>query len=513
MKAKMKLIMIVLALGLIWTTGVFAQGGTLVPLAGFDMTGFIQEATRANVGSGSIPPILRGGTLTINGIKMIVPNNTIVQFPASSWTWDQLFRPENSASIGYTPARPNHAGGRMGLALADSRLTNFPSFEVRVNGNISPDPVSGAPRYIVGLIVPVSQQGFNASSGIINFIDYDGTVLGIPGRFRVGGVIGDATTGSLLEINDPVGRFGAAHSPDPRFTCDTNNPTISAVTGFPVGIPRVAPPAIDPLCPLTNRPLNGDPSFPVDPFIAIGAPLRTFSMPAPGAGIVPDATQQVPLMVGDWVDYSGTLMKIDPAGPNTAANMFISVHTLTANLGIYTAPGTQPAYMNASVLIGTNGSPVTAGDPPTVIPEERSTRITTEGFCTDSTNIVDFYAIDVDPASGAETLRLLGSALPEAGPARPRGRWRFIVGKGAFTPVTREYIAKTRTGQTDNVANGLTAGQYRLPCFDYIFTEGTVMGQPILPFNFQDIPFLAQGNGPLNGTGPVVGRLDPWPGN
>jgi hypothetical protein len=64
----------------------------------------------------------------------------------------------------------------------------------------------------------------------------------------------------------------------------------------------------------------------------------------------------------------------------------------------------------------------------------------------------------------------------------------------------------------DNVANGLTAGQYRLPCFDYIGAEGTVMGNPIVPFNFQDIPFLAQGCGPLNGTGPIVGRLDPWPG-
>ncbi len=45
-----------------------------------------------------------------------------------------------------------------------------------------------------------------------------------------------------------------------------------------------------------------------------------------------------------------------------------------------------------------------------------------------------------------------------------------------------------------------------------IFTEGTVMGNPILPANFQDIPFLAQGCGPLGGTGPIVGRLDPWPG-
>ena len=30
--------------------------------------------------------------------------------------------------------------------------------------------------------------------------------------------------------------------------------------------------------------------------------------------------------------------------------------------------------------------------------------------------------------------------------------------------------------------------------------------------NFQDIPFLAQGSGPLTDGGPIVGQLDPWPG-
>ena len=62
-------------------------------------------------------------------------------------------------------------------------------------------------------------------------------------------------------------------------------------------------------------------------------------------------------------------------------------------------------------------------------------------------------------------------------------------------------------------ANGLQSGQYLLPNFDFIFPENHQFGQPIMPNNFQDFPFLAQGSGPLFGTGPVVGQLDPWPGD
>jgi hypothetical protein len=65
-------------------------------------------------------------------------------------------------------------------------------------------------------------------------------------------------------------------------------------------------------------------------------------------------------------------------------------------------------------------------------------------------------------------------------------------------------------------ANGLIAGQYRAPDFDFIFPEPTVVGDPMVPANFQDLPFLYCGSGPLgtmtvSGTGPVVGQLDPAP--
>jgi hypothetical protein len=66
-------------------------------------------------------------------------------------------------------------------------------------------------------------------------------------------------------------------------------------------------------------------------------------MPAPPAGSAtttgPDARQQVPFEVGDYIAYKGTL--VHPAsGPD-----FISVHTIDAEVAPYTQPRTQPSYV------------------------------------------------------------------------------------------------------------------------------------------------------------------------
>jgi hypothetical protein len=544
MKPILRLSPWIIALGLLCAAGANAQ---LVPPAAFDMTGFIQEATVAKQGTTQSNPLLFGGTLTINGIKMIVPDNTIVQMPAFALSWAQLFDTNQSAAIAVPgiPARPNHLAlnpvtglPQTGLALNDDPLGTaanpFPSYEVRAVGNISPDPVTGAPRYIVGgLIVPITQQGLNAGFGTINFIDY------ATGRFRVGGKINvvngvptldAANPGALVEINDPVGRWGKAHSPDPRFTTDTANPTVFAGSGYPVCIPRVAPPAIDPLCPLTNRPLNRvTQGFAPDPFLATGAPLKTFTMPAAPNGpgtTTPDPWQQVPLMVGDEVDFAGTLYKLEPTDPSfknslpatSPANMYISAHTLEANLGVFTAPGIKPCYVRVEAMVMPtalvrNAPAVSAGNPLTSIPLENSTAVHIVGFTTDPSRIIDLKAIDVNAQTGAETERTFASVLPETlAPGLVRGRFRFQVSKTTGTsPATREYIAKSRTGQVVG-ANELTTGQYRLPCFDFLFAEHTVFGNPVVPNHFNLLPFLANGSGPLFPGGPVVGRLDPWPG-
>jgi hypothetical protein len=517
MRSVLKLTLLVVGLALLWAAP--AQAAQPVPPPQFDMTGFIQEATLdGTVAGAAVTPLPNtdpraGGTMTINGIKMLIPNNTILQLPAGSFTWAQLLDPTVSAAL---PGNLLHqVPGQTMLALSDipnprfppvrpPLVPPFPVCEVRAVGNVLPGPAGGPPRYIVGLIVPITQQGLNLGMGIVNYIDY------ATGRFRVGGTIGDPTSGALLEVNDPVGRYGLVHSPDPRFTCDTNNPTVHSVTGYPMGIPRVAPPAIDPLCPLTNRPLNGAVGFPIDPFLALGAPLRTFDMPAPGtAGATTNPTKQVPIMVGDWVDFSGTLCKINAAGPNIAANMYMSVHTLIVDVGVYTAPGVPPAYLAIEViLIGTGGTP------PAGITQEATTRLRVEGFTTDPTGFIDVYAKDVNPITGQETLRLLGVTDPATQPVR--GRFRHILNGGLFMPPTREIMVQSRTGVVRNVANGLDAGQYTAPQFDFIFPEHVVQGAPQVPANFEDILFLSLGSGPLGGPGsggPIVGQLDPWPGD
>ncbi len=56
---------------------------------------------------------------------------------------------------------------------------------------------------------------------------------------------------------------------------------------------------------------------------------------------------------------------------------------------------------------------------------------------------------------------------------------------------------------------GLRYGEYRLPIFEFLFGEGTIFGQPVPPFNFNDFGFLAVGD---FFDGMQVGRLDPFPG-
>ena len=93
------------------------------------------------------------------------------------------------------------------------------------------------------------------------------------------------------------------------------------------------------------------------------------------------------------------------------------------------------------------------------------------------------------------------------------------VGPGKFY---REYILKITAGQLQlpdqaqlqpdgTPLPGLIAGQYRFPIFEYIFTEGTLFGEPIPPNNYNDFGFLATGPDFLMACRTVIGRLDPWP--
>ena len=203
----------------------------------FDMTGFLQAATLGGPGVGSH----QGGTLTLDNQVVTVPAETIVILPANALSWQELFAQAPApyglpGNLGVTGASPT-----TGLAIADVPTPPY-TYEVHVVGNREGD------TYIAGLI-DIAQQGLNSGAGYINFIDYS------TGEFRVGGVLGDNTTGARVQLNDPTGRYGRTVSPDPRFTVDADNPTIASGTGFPMCIPRVlldptvAGNADDPLCP------------------------------------------------------------------------------------------------------------------------------------------------------------------------------------------------------------------------------------------------------------------------
>jgi hypothetical protein len=170
MQIRMKSPLLVVALIVLWAFGAAAQLTVLnsnVPTA-FAMTGFLQAAM---LKAGGAPNA--GGTLTINNITVIVPDNSVIQMPAHALTWAELFDPAQSAPMFNTalPAQAtppinhpaaNSAGQPMtGLALSDAPATPaagtfpglFPSCEVTVIGNIDTSGASGNPpgSYIAAL--------------------------------------------------------------------------------------------------------------------------------------------------------------------------------------------------------------------------------------------------------------------------------------------------------------------------------------------------------------------------
>ena len=469
-------------------------GGVFVPPVGapasmppqFDLTGFLESAT---VDPTMCPAVadarLKGGTAKINGQTFIVPCNTVLQMPAFALTWADLWTmaPKDIMPLGSTASglalSDVMAPGALGLlntpwtdpttGLPTSYSAPLPSHEFHVVGNV----ING--QYIAGLIF-ISQQSLNGGQGVISCIDY------ATGEMQVGGTplpVGSAcpTPAALaasgqkvtrVRMNDPIGRFGIVHGGpgsvgadviepgyDPRFTADTDNPTMHASTGYPVCIPSINPvnsftdpitgttvaAGIDPLCPMYNRPIvpNCKSHDPLTGLPAFGGQPPGFCtqwvMDPPGlhapTSTATDPTVNAPLANGDTILFSGT-MKADANGP------YISAHTIEANLGIYTHPHTQPSYVfMEGVIVGTGGGTVGG------VAIESTTKVAWGGFTTDPTELVDFYAMHQDPATGAPTEYYLGTQDPCC---RPLGRFRTPVNNlGVFGEPQRIYRAVSRT--------------------------------------------------------------------
>ena len=497
----------------------------------FDFVGFLEDAKVDNVADN-----LSGGSFKVNGHTVIVPRNVLILTPAASFSWAQLFQ--------FAPAP--YTGLATGLALNDSPAP-LASYEIHVVGNRV-----GNIHY-AGLI-DIAQQGLNGGAGYINYIDY------AKGEMRIGGVIGSATTGARVQINDPAfypdgaggfkGRFSRGQSPDIRFTLDPENPTIRTETGYPMGLPDLATdptitpiggglPVDDPLRPQKNRPKIGNPGFPFQGFNAVGNYLTVFTTRNPAVAPVVGANEtdpmfEAPFEVGDFVNYSGTLVKDAPVGgfaagdgptvgpmPADPAATYISAHTIVASINISTFPNTQPAYIATDVtLLGVGGvTPIGLG--------EATARTKFEGFSTDSGRLVTLWGMDVDCNTGVVTDRSWGSIDVDPGAAgggAVQGRWRFTPSRAVSMPPTGSFLPPTRMvravipGAWDPLVNavsgnGLLYGQYQAPILEYLFPENQP-GTPVPANNFEAFPFLTKGSGPLPGglATDIVGQLSPWPG-
>ena len=532
----------------------------------FTVVGFLQDATVSDKECppvNNVPTARKGGTAVVNGLSILIPCNTTLQMPAATFAWEELFdQAKFPASLKL--AVPTASGG-----------FDFPSTEVTIIGNV----VGG--RHIAGLVF-ISQQSLNIGTGTITDFDYGNGIIYVAGQ---GG------KSVRLQLNDPkitdkddpaigTGRFSAGQSPDTRFRADQDNPTIRAITGYPMCVPRFAPPApgaaeTDPRCPQRNRPKAPNCRKFADANVILPS---GFDLPAPAAGQVycssflmgdpiaastnpnlPDSTQQAPFEIGDLIRYSGTLLRGDAQGPGGSDT--ISVHTIEANVGIYTWPGTLPAYLSitsASVSGESTRTELLFNG----IPQESPDRLVLDAMVTDVTSVVDIYLVDIDPdpkTGGAESQRWItpasmtggvgtfgsnkeiingGITTQFTGPVPGRARIRAnkatplllfsptryirvavrslcdpanINGAADKLPRTSDQTSPTGFLQTACLnraksANGLNSGQYLAPVSSFLFPEALVPGDPTAPNDFWQFGFLVNGEGPGNGA--LIPR--PW---
>jgi len=268
------------------------------------------------------------GTMVVGGQNIIIPRNMVIDLPANRLTLQQLFvnRPTNCP--------PDQTG----LAKADSCNTSFTGATV----NILANKLNGQ-NVIAGEVF--LEKATELVSGIITYINYE------EGYFRVDGNLNDATTGAMVRVNDPEGRFthqtGAGClgslpdsncSADTRYGVDPDNYTFTAATGYPMCIPSttartydfdinqdgVIEPAETGLIAAANTDGTGDALCPQN---------------NRGGNTAADSRLFAPIQLGDHVNAEGNFENIDGV-------TFLSAHTVGVSVGLATNPTPfQPDYM------------------------------------------------------------------------------------------------------------------------------------------------------------------------
>ncbi len=276
------------------------------------------------------------GIMVVGGTNVIIPANMVIDLPANRLTLQQLFVDAPSACA----ADVNPADGvpdQTGLAKADSCNGSFTGAAVTMLANRT-----NAGDVVAGDVF--LEKATEIVSGIVSFINYD------EGYFRVDGIVGSDTTGAMVRVNDPEGRFthqtgtgclgsGPNCSADTRYGVDPDNYTFTASTGYPMCIPSTVsrgPYSFD-----VNR--NGV----IDPgesgLNAVAAPNGTGDALCPesnrGVDPVGDSRLFAPIQVNDHVNAEGNFETIDGV-------TFLSAHTVGVSVGLTTDQNAfQPDYM------------------------------------------------------------------------------------------------------------------------------------------------------------------------
>ncbi len=509
--ARFLVVLLITHLPLLW----LAAAGAATPPAGFALVGTIEQFTLDE------PTDRRSAaTIRVRGVDVLLPRNLVITMPGGFVTAQQLFKGRDFrqnvdtrvSGLALTDPLPAGAADCPATAEFAGRRCPLPAAEAEVSGNI----VDG--RYIAGL-ASISHGSINIGGGFIRRIDR------ATGTLTVGA---DQSSGATvrLRLNDPQGIYGAkAVGSDLRFALDPGNSPITTISGFPVCIPRSAN---DALCPNGNRPG------------AAAANFRRFTCGQVAVDVTAPphsacrAHLPVPLREGDYVHFLGALDK-------DAQGYFYSLHGLEAELGVYTSPGVDPAYVRVEeALEGTLGERFVD------IPQEETSRFKLIGFTTDPSRTIAVEIFDDDTDSGRLDPVLPPSPLATKIVPTNRaqlGRFKMIWDAKEDARIVRRMVRVTLSRGTveseDRFApgaesvdlslpgasrhGGYTFGRYEAPISEYISPEATRFGvkgyQP--PINFENFCFLKRTNsvetqepdpGEPRGYRPIeIKPLDPSP--
>ena len=374
---------------------------------------------------------------------------------------------------------------------------------------------------------------------------------------------GDSSQPAVVQINDPKGRFGRAQSPDERFAVDDANPTIHAGTGYPMCVPRWDPsgaegrrpavPAAEPARRSTRarrtgaaatsrtRPPGCRPAATRRPEVGTGVLHAVRDARGPGRRR-DDHRPRSPAAGAVRGRRLGELLR-HPDARQRRQGLHLRPHRRGQRRHLHAA-GTWPSYI-ALGEFGVGTADPDARAPDTLTDQEALDRIFLEAETTDIGTMVDAYYMDVEPTSGAVTHRWLtpmaddghprhgrhlhperrppAAAHPAARPARAHrpaqpahphdpGRDAHPRAARSTGPTRGRWTSASNSAATQKtVANGLVAGQYYAPVFDYIFPENC-RGDPVVPFDLAPaVPALRRGANEASSIGPGVGPLEPAP--